>query len=1527
MVNYKGNVNANEPYLLSNRFYSLALMILSLAVLWNIPASNAGPTLGNLVPRNFEVNAMAVSPQGDVAAGSFYAMDPTVIPWDLTNPIYKYVGVTLIVSNLDTSSLANSIGINIPTQLPTLLPFKIILIVQGVQTKAPAIASDIESIFGMPSGSFTALTSSPVTLPVSVFGADFTSSPYSSFVNKFVQGTSNKAVVIGQYSASLLENSKSGIVFNSVESLAYPVSQLFSAGSLNSAILGSEFNFAFSLNSTGVVVLQKNLLSFSQAQDHTLDFAATLGLTTPLKSTTNETFATLLPGGAQVKSFNPSTMIVQSSPTIALILGLFPWVGSAQRTLPDVSVTFHYPAFDGPVLSASWTTTPATFFVGQNFTLALTVSNTGAMNAQQLHFTLGYSLALSRDGPIVYGNSLQYAVASIPKGGADTHSFNFLAQAPEVEFTLSASYLDTSNFAYTWNTFFSVAPDVKTNGPLTVTKTLTTTNPAYGQLGNVTVSIHNTDTTAAYYNLVDITPEAVLQLYLNGPGGSSSSTGGDCPNVYNLQANTTMFTFAFQNGCGTTAVTQVYVGNQTNLYLVAQPNIGLMSDEQWTPLYRYPAGPSPKLGSPISVQLVLKNSQQISTSSYVYTTGSLPQLGDPKASYLDLYCSLCPVGKGDGAPTFFGNLVNATATPISGQPIQLSYSLNSNGTSRALATVTTDAQGRYSYSWTGAPQLPLGGYTLTAEFAGLAQNSPRFESIQVFVTEPTVIGPGKTVTMSYFYIFNATGTFTIEPERVIYSSRQNVSLIFPGQSISALLVGEFEAQSAPVTVTVSPPPVLPVVDTSLDTQKLSFLYVAQNQSLVRINLRVTNTGPQAATNVVVNSTIPGLYTPYSSYNTPYFLPVKDAGNVTVDKTRGVVTFSVNTLQPGQTVSAWYVVQANATSSSYLYLTASNVTAQAGASNFKFDYTGALLEIYPPLDYRTATFQGYLQTYVTMDPSVIAANSTSTATIHMYNTGNVTFTAVSGTVQSYSGLTFDRTSFTTPPILPGTEQTVTLTVTDHTSFVFNPNPSTGQGFSGTVSYTQTSPSTSSFSGNLLVYNSKVAGFNPSLRVTVSAPTTQVVAGAPAFVYMTATNTGTSNVTNVNFYTQANSPLFTAPETAYGSQSNNWQGSIGAGQSITLRLGILTRAGGQYYFSISYVNYQFNPPGSTQSTQYANIAGSTTAIIMATDTTGPAITIPWANPFAPTSSDQENVWTQASDGSGSGPVKLEYSADKTTWTTIAMTPLVGSYSMGQSLLQFQSTVGDIYSATIPAQSGGTTVYYRIRATDRLGNPSLQDNNGIDFSYTVQGGSNNAVVQQKPGTNVVVNLTQSIPTLRATITLNVSTPIAIQVTRLSSNPGGTPPAGTSPLGIYVQINANVSIILDARIRLYYTASQVQGLDPSTVTPYYWDGTNWVALGSVVVNTSQMWVEGTVHHFSLFAIFASASTTPPPPPPPPVAAQPPWLIIGVVAAVVTVGAIGGLYTTKIRKRGKPSTTPALAPPPTPGNPPSLGAESSSTI
>jgi hypothetical protein len=144
---------------------------------------------------------MAVSPQGDVAAGSFYALDPTVVPWNLTNPIYNYVGVTLIASNLNSTSLSGVTGINITSAANSLLPYHVILIIEGVQRNTLAIVSNIQTLFGIPStSSFEALTSSPFTLPVSVFASNFTS--YSAFVNKFVSLTSAKSAMIGHYGSS-----------------------------------------------------------------------------------------------------------------------------------------------------------------------------------------------------------------------------------------------------------------------------------------------------------------------------------------------------------------------------------------------------------------------------------------------------------------------------------------------------------------------------------------------------------------------------------------------------------------------------------------------------------------------------------------------------------------------------------------------------------------------------------------------------------------------------------------------------------------------------------------------------------------------------------------------------------------------------------------------------------------------------------------------------------------------------------------------------------------------------------------------------------------------------------------------------------------------------------------------------------------------------------------------------------------------------------------------------------------------------
>jgi len=135
---------------------------------------------------------------------------------------------------------------------------------------------------------------------------------------------------------------------------------------------------------------------------------------------------------------------------------------------------------------------------------------------------------------------------------------------------------------------------------------------------------------------------------------------------------------------------------------------------------------------------------------------------------------------------------------------------------------------------------------------------------------------------------------------------------------------------------------------------------------------------------------------------------------------------------------------------------------------------------------------------------------------------------------------------------------------------------------------------------------------------------------------------------------------------------------------------------------------------------------------------------------------------------------------------------------------------------------------------------------------------------------------------------------------------------------------------IRIYYNSTQIQGLNASTIVPYHWEtGTNsWVPLDNVQRNASEMWVQGTASHFSLFAIFAAS------PAPPctsnctkPTPAQPPWLIIGVVVAVVVVAAVGGFYTTRMRKRGTSSTTetPASTPPSAPETSPAPASELSS--
>jgi hypothetical protein len=965
--------------------------------------------------------------------------------------------------------------------------------------------------------------------------------------------------------------------------------------------------------------------------------------------------------------------------------------------------------------------------------------------------------------------------------------------------------------------------------------------------------------------------------------------------------------------------------------LAATPNQIIGGGESWSPVkpYAIPGGPG-TFGSILTLTLTFINFVNITETSSLYT-GNLPaSVENPRSAYTGLYCLPCAVPRG-GWTVISGAVVNATGKPIIAQPISLSYQFP-NGTNRPITTTFTGATGEFSFNWTNVPLLPLGRYLLVANTTATVNYNAEGVFLPITIVTPTAISPGGTLTLFYPYVFNVTGYLNITPERIAYSSAINAT------GTTHLLEGEYATGSKPVPVTVGAPTIVPVADIWMNVTKVSFLYVAQNQSLVQVNLRVTNTGPQTAYNVVVSSLIPqtsGSCFGISPSPAPCVLPVVSmASSLTEATDRKTVTFSPGTITPGTSYSSWYIVKANSTN---IFQTASNVTAQAGLNTFRFYYTGPLLGVYPYPSSTTLALPpiGHLKGYATIDPAFIANKTSTTVSLHLYNAGNVTYTNINATAANSLGseLSFVSASKLVPNMAPGTSQTMNFTGTATAAGIyFSMGVSTYQlRLSWSYNQSQTIGFNDYIYQNVLIYDPTFSGFNPSLRVDITTPTPSVTAGATALIVVTVTNTGSSPVSNFEYqltsytplYNPSGSSLSSAP-TSYGSYFSGWFYSLGPGQKVNFRIGIQTTAGGLYpVFAapVSGIFYDYRTPtGSFLPEGQAQISASSAALITATDTAAPTVSAPWSSPFAPTSSNQVHIWSQVYDGSGVSSVNLEYSTDKLSWASVPMTPVYASYLKGQSQFAYVATgqsmpvpqpfFGDIYAATLPAEGPGAAVFYRIRAADGLGNAGLYDNNGNDYVYFIQGGNSWLFPNQAPGTNVLLNGTQYVPGIKTTITMNVSTPIAVQVIQLSSNPGGTPPSGLSNLGIYTQVNANVSVILNARIRFYYTPSEIQGFNVSSITPYYWNGASWVALDNVARNPSQNYVEGTVNHFSLFGVFASApaATTQP--------ASIPWTIIGVIIAVAVVIVIGGILVVRRRRRGTPSFAPTqpYTTPPSPG-------------
>ena len=98
----------------------------------------------------------------------------------------------------------------------------------------------------------------------------------------------------------------------------------------------------------------------------------------------------------------------------------------------------------------------------------------------------------------------------------------------------------------------------------------------------------------------------------------------------------------------------------------------------------------------------------------------------------------------------------------------------------------------------------------------------------------------------------------------------------------------------------------------------------------------------------------------------------------------------------------------------------------------------------------------------------------------------------------------------------------------------------------------------------------------------------------------------------------------------------------------------------------------------------------------DVTGPSLLSLGRQPDGPSSTDVVTISVTVLDGTGVQSAILQYRVDSGAWVNITM-----------------SSVGNIYSANIPAQVAGASVTYRIVAYDTLGNMAISG----EQSYEVQ------------------------------------------------------------------------------------------------------------------------------------------------------------------------------------------------------------------
>ena len=97
------------------------------------------------------------------------------------------------------------------------------------------------------------------------------------------------------------------------------------------------------------------------------------------------------------------------------------------------------------------------------------------------------------------------------------------------------------------------------------------------------------------------------------------------------------------------------------------------------------------------------------------------------------------------------------------------------------------------------------------------------------------------------------------------------------------------------------------------------------------------------------------------------------------------------------------------------------------------------------------------------------------------------------------------------------------------------------------------------------------------------------------------------------------------------------------------------------------------------------------------------------------------------------------------------------------------------------------------------------------------------------IVVNATEEADTV---VFANGSGSVEVSVIKYSANPvSSAPPKAFKFIDVHIDNSSAPSMI---KVRIYYKASELNGLPETKITPYWWDGSKWVKCSNYLVNTT---------------------------------------------------------------------------------------------